>query len=194
MAGAGGGHAAVLFAGMGWEARRAAGLGVRPETAAEATGRPPGFHWGRFRAAIHCGLPNCGGLESGSPFTQDVAGWDCPFTGGHQITVERRTTWLWLDARRAGSCHSLTPFKLRGTGERRCVGWMLGALGTAIHWWLSKLCGSGRWSRNLFRYQMRGCFCLWALLRGFTCFWRRTRLPVPALRNPPSPIFPFLRS
>jgi hypothetical protein len=36
---------------MGWEARRAAGLGVRPGTAAEATGRPPGFHWGRFGAA-----------------------------------------------------------------------------------------------------------------------------------------------
>jgi hypothetical protein len=76
MAGAGGGHAAVLSAGMGWEARRAAGLGVRPETAAEATGRPPGFHWGRFTAAIHWRLSNFGGLENDSPFTQDVAGWD----------------------------------------------------------------------------------------------------------------------
>jgi hypothetical protein len=60
MAGAGGGHEAVLSAGMGWEARRAAGLGVRPAAADVATGRPPGFHWGRFGAAIHWWLSNCG--------------------------------------------------------------------------------------------------------------------------------------
>jgi hypothetical protein len=40
-----------LSAGLGWEARRAAGGRVRPGTAAAATGRPPGFHWGRFGAA-----------------------------------------------------------------------------------------------------------------------------------------------
>jgi len=52
--GAGGGHAAVLSAGAGWEARRAAGLGVRPETAAEATGRPPGKSLGAScRRPIH---------------------------------------------------------------------------------------------------------------------------------------------
>jgi hypothetical protein len=34
-------------------------------TAAAATGCPPGFHWGRFGAAIHWELSNCGGLAGG---------------------------------------------------------------------------------------------------------------------------------
>jgi hypothetical protein len=110
-AGAGGGHAAVLSAGMGWEARRAAGLGVRPGTAAEATGRPPGFHWGRFTAAhplwalklrrtgewlsihpgrgglglaIHWWLSNHCGVESGVALAGRAAGWEQPWRCGLQ--------------------------------------------------------------------------------------------------------------
>jgi hypothetical protein len=109
MAGAGWGHAAVLSAGMGWEARRAAGLGVRPETAAEATGRPPGFHWGRFGAAhtlealklrgtgewlsihpgrgglglaIHCWPSMHCGAESDMALAGGVAGWEQPWRCG----------------------------------------------------------------------------------------------------------------
>ena len=63
-AGAGGGHAAVLSAGAGWEARRAAGLGVRPETAAEATGRPPGKSLGASCSRpIHWRLSRLDGAE-----------------------------------------------------------------------------------------------------------------------------------
>ena len=107
MAGAGGGHAAVLSAGMGWEARRAAGLGVRPETAAEATGRPPGFHWGRFTVAIHWRLSNCCGAENDVALAERVAGWGLPYTGGFQITVEWRAARRSMGARQAGSSHTL---------------------------------------------------------------------------------------
>ena len=141
MAGAGGGHAAVLSAGMGWEARRAAGLGVRPETAAEATGRPPGFHWGRFGAAhtlealklrgtgewlsIHPGRGGLGlaihwwrsnhcGVESGVACNQDAAGWELPWRCGLPKLV-------WLES---GVAHTQTvagweqPFTVR---SQSCV-------------------------------------------------------------------------
>ena len=107
-AGAGGGHAAVLSAGAGWEARRAAGLGVRPETAAEATGRPPGKSLGAFCGlSIHWWLPNLGGLERAPAFNGGVAGWDYPFTEGSQITQERRAARRTMAARGAGSRYSL---------------------------------------------------------------------------------------
>ena len=108
-AGAGGGHAAVLSAGAGWEARRAAGLGVRPETAAEATGRPPGFHWG----------PSV----------------DWPFTGSSQSSVDWRGTRRSMRTGRAGTIHSLKALKSHRSGERLGVQWQRGGLGAAIHWW-----------------------------------------------------------
>jgi hypothetical protein len=191
-AGAGGGHAAVLSAGAGWEARRAAGLGVRPETAAEATGRTPGKSLGALRSrSIHWRRSNCGGLENGSPFTQDVAGWELPWRCGlpklvwlengvaHTQTVagwERPCThtiqtagdWRaaprWLDAWRVGSCHAL--------GAPKAV-WF-GGVGCEI-------C----------RYQMRGCLCLWALLRGFTCFWGALVHPLPHFVPHPPPFSRF---
>ena len=110
-AGAGGGHAAVLSAGAGWEARRAAGLGVRPETAAEATGRPPGKSLGASCSRpIHWRLSTQGGLESDSLFTKDAAGWDCPCTGGAQINGDWRATRQTHKTRRAWVFHTLEAF------------------------------------------------------------------------------------
>jgi hypothetical protein len=37
----------------------------------------------------------------------DVAGWEWPYTGGFQITVEWRGTWHTLKRWRAGSSHTL---------------------------------------------------------------------------------------
>jgi hypothetical protein len=168
-AGAGGGHAVVLSAGMGWEARRAAGLGVRPETAAEATGRPPGQSLGAFRSrSIHWRRSNHGRLESGAAFNWDWAGWEQPWRCGLPKLV-------WLES---GVEHTQTV----AGWERPCTV-------------RSQSCMvRGRWSRNLFRHQTRCFSCLWELLRSFTCFWGRTCLHTVALRTTPSPIFPFLGS
>jgi hypothetical protein len=135
---AGGGHAAVLSAGAGWEARRAAGLGVRPETAAEATGRPPGKSLGAFRRrSIHWRLSRLDGAESDSLFTKDAAGWEQPFTHTSQTTVDWRRTWRALEARQAGSSHGEDAAKARWTGERRGKHTRHSALGCSIHWRLS---------------------------------------------------------
>jgi hypothetical protein len=108
---------------------------VRPETAAEATGRPPGKSLGAVRRrSIHWRLSTQGGLESDSAFNEDAAGWDCPCTGGCQTTGERRETRRSLEAWQAGRSHSLTPLKPQRTGEWRGKHTRHGALGCSIHW------------------------------------------------------------
>ncbi len=94
--------------------------------------------------------------------------------------------------RRAGSVHTLVGLKSHRSGEGLGVQWGLGRLGAAIHWGLSKLCGLGRWSRNLFRYQMRGFTCFWGAHSFTRCRTSYPTLPhFPVFRKliPPSDIF-----
>jgi hypothetical protein len=140
-AGAGGGHAAVLSAG--------AGRGVRPGTAAEATGRPPGKSLGASCSRpIHWRLSRLDGAESDTAQAEDAAGWDCPCTRGCQLTVDWRRTWRWLDARQAGSSHALVALKSLGSGERRCGQLGRGRLGAAMERTQPKLGGLERGTAN----------------------------------------------
>ena len=126
---------------------------VRPETAAEATGRPPGKSLGAFCGlSIHWWLPNLGGLERDPAFNRDWAGWDYPYPGGLQITQERRVARRTMAARRAGSGHTLVASKLHRSGERRGDQYGRGRLGAAWRWrgqnsveWRAALRGLEAW-------------------------------------------------
>ena len=66
-----------------------AGGSMRPVAAAEATGRPPGKSLGVFLGlSIHWRLSIQGGLKSRAALNEDAAGWEWPFTGGSQITLD----------------------------------------------------------------------------------------------------------
>ena len=130
--------------GAGWEARRAAGGSVRPETAAEATGRPPGKSLGASCSGpIYWRLSRLDRAERDKAQAGGAAGWNCPCTGGAQINRDWRVARRTMGARQAGSSDSLTPFKPLETGERRGVHWRRGRLGAAIHCRRPKQRGSG---------------------------------------------------
>jgi hypothetical protein len=164
-----------LSAGLGWAARRAAGGRVRPAAAAESTGRPPGFHWGPS---------NRTGAERDWAYNGSAAGWEWPYTGGSQITQERRGTrrsmrtgqagsghggvgfqsWCgWratlrsMGAWRAGSSHGDGAAKARWTGEQRGKHTRHGALGCSIHWRRSNHRGlesGAAWTGGVARWEL----------------------------------------
>jgi hypothetical protein len=92
---------------------------------------------------MHWWPSNHTGAESGLAFNGDWAGWEMPRRWRGQGLVDRRGARQTHKTRRAWVFHTLEALKSQWTGGRRCVDWRRGALGAAIHWWLSKLCGLG---------------------------------------------------
>ena len=80
----------------------------------------------------------------------DAAGWDCPCTGGAQITGERRAARQTHKTRRAWVFHTLEAFNSLWTGGGHSVGWRRGALGAAMHEQRPKLRGSGAVDREAY--------------------------------------------